>query len=498
MDSEKRFVAQALPTGSGKSLCYVARALLTDQRVAVLTSTKALQEQLLVDFEPLGMTDIRGRANYPCSMSSGMTCEDGAHAGCKMNGTGGCPYSCAYQIAKQARFVVTNYAYWILQHRYGEGLGSFDLLVLDEAHAAPDEVCDAMSVGLNGREVYRMLGADFLADSAPAESWRTWALALLPRARAQADRVAEGIKLRAGMGDPVGVEIAREAREWKNLVGKLETLATMRGQWEAEATKSGCRIDPLWASQHSDILFLDVPHVLATSATVVPKTLEMLGIANGEADFQEYPSIFPAYRSPVIFIPTVRVTHKWTASMMDLWLRRIDQLLSRRLDRKGVIHTVSYARRDLVLANSVYADSMISHSTDDAVRRVEAFRARHPPAVLVSPSMATGWDFLYEAAEFQIIAKVPYPDTRSKIMAARVGADPRYQDYVTTQQLVQSCGRGMRAADDRCENLVVDDMVRAVMASCQDMLPKWFRRLYRRSNSLPEPPDKLTRKKLSG
>jgi Rad3-related DNA helicase len=489
--SQKRFVAQAVPTGGGKSLSYVAQAILGGHRVVVLTSTKGLQDQLRSDFSSLGMTDIRGRANYRCHMSPGMTCEDGAHAGCRSNGTAGCPYTCAYKIAKAAPFVVTNYPYFMLQHKFGEGLGSFDLLVLDEAHNAPEEICSVMSVSITSREVYRMLRSDFPPDGSSIGTWSAWAGELLPAARVECDRLSDLAKSRIG---GVSLAEARELREWKNLVSKLETLAEARGEWEAEAIKGGYKIDPVWASQYADILFLKVPHVLMVSATVVPKTLDLLGLAREDYDYQEYPSTFPPRRSPLIYVPTVRVTHKWQPWMMELWLDRIDQVIGRRLDRKGIIHTVSYDRRNAILERSKYSEYMISHSTRDAVQQVEVFRESQPPSFLVSPALATGWDFSYDDCELGLIVKIPYPDTRSRIMRARVRADPDYANHVMTQNLIQMCGRPMRAPDDQCENICIDDMIRVVMATCGDMLLGWFRKLYRRSDILPEPPPRLERR----
>src|SRR5688572_25256313 len=83
--AERRFAAYSLPTGAGKSPWYVALALLMGWRVIILTSTKALQDQLVTDFGAIGLTDIRGRDNFQCKMSQLFTCEDGAHARCLYN-----------------------------------------------------------------------------------------------------------------------------------------------------------------------------------------------------------------------------------------------------------------------------------------------------------------------------------------------------------------------------------------------------------------------------
>lgn len=491
VSSQKRFVAQAQPCGSGKSCCYVAQAILQGYRVVVLTSRKGLQDQLRNDFSSLHMTDIRGRANYSCNMSPGMTCEDGAHAGCRSNGTAGCSYTCAHKIARLAPLVTTNYPYWMLQNKFGEGLGNFDLLVLDEAHNAPEEICSVMSVSITSREVYRMLRADFPPDGSSIGTWSVWAMELLPAARAECDRLSEFAKSRIG---GVSLAEARELREWKNLVSKLETLAEAKGDWEAEAIKGGYKIDPVWASQYADILFLKVPHVLMVSATVVPKTLDLLGLTKEDYDYQEYPSTFPPRRSPLIYVPTVRVTWEWKPWMEELWLNRIDQLISRRLDRKGITHTVSYDRRNTILERCQCSEYMMSHSTGDIVHQVESFRCSEPPRVFVSPAVGTGWDFPYTDCEFGIISKIPYPDTRTRVMTTRVKADPDYRNYVTSQALIQYCGRPMRAPDDQCENICIDDMLKVVLATCGDLLPNSFRKLYRRSDTLPEPPPRLERR----
>lgn len=505
LDSEKRFVAQNAPTGLGKSAIYMAIAQLTG-RTCILTSSKGLQDQLLGDFSQMGLVDIRGRANYPCHLSADMTCEEGGHLQCHYqdNPKCPCPYRKAYQNAVHSQLVITNYSYWMAIHKYGEGLGPFDLLVLDESHSAPTEVCDMMSTYFSTEEIYRHLNSRFPADDASIQVWRQWARSLLPRAETAKDQMAEYIKLAGGSAK------LREVRllgTLKNLVTKLQTVATSSGPWVAESTKGGYRLDPLWASDYAQsLLFLDVPKVLMVSATVIPKTLHLLGIGEEDYDFQEYPAVFPGSRNPLIYVPTCRVTAKTFAerdgkenAYVELWNRRIDQLVGDRLDRNGAIHTVSYRRKDLILQRSEYAEYMISHNPSETSDTVKAFKAMrdNPPAILVSPSIDTGYDLPGCECEYQIICKVPYPDTRSRVMAARCDpktGDSLYSPYITGQCLVQSCGRDMRAPDDRGENIIIDDLIRGFLASYHELLPGWFLRLYRRSDNLPAPPPKLEKR----
>ena len=68
---------------------------------------------------------------------------------------------------------------------------------------------------------------------------------------------------------------------------------------------------------------------------------------------------------------------------------RLDQIIGKRLDRKGIVHTVSYARRDWVLKWSKYSRLLWTHAPDNTEKIVEQFKRAAPPAVLVSPSLST-------------------------------------------------------------------------------------------------------------
>ncbi|MEE9569546.1 MAG: DEAD/DEAH box helicase family protein, partial [Candidatus Binatia bacterium] len=149
IDRPERFVALALPTGSGKSAVYVSQAVLTDKRTCILTSTKGLQTQLTDDFNTTGMLDVRGQNSYDCilidpSDNRGKTvavdhgpCHFGHRCKFKENG---CTYFDAVAAARKAKLVVTNYSFWMSIHAFSEGLGKFDVLVCDEVHAADSEV----------------------------------------------------------------------------------------------------------------------------------------------------------------------------------------------------------------------------------------------------------------------------------------------------------------------------------------------------------------------
>ena len=63
-DADARHACFNMPTGSGKSLVAAMAGTFLGLRTLVLTSTKALQDQIVRD--QLTQVDLRGQSNYEC------------------------------------------------------------------------------------------------------------------------------------------------------------------------------------------------------------------------------------------------------------------------------------------------------------------------------------------------------------------------------------------------------------------------------------------------
>lgn len=172
-------------------------------------------------------------------------------------------------------------------------------------------------------------------------------------------------------------------------------------------------------------------------------------------------------------------------------MNKIDSILATRLDRKVIIHAVSYDRARFIVANSRYGKDMILHGTTDMAHQINRFRMKKAPAILVSPSVREGYDFPYDECEVQIIAKVPFVNMTSEVVKARRKHDKRYTDYLAVMALVQSAGRGMRAVDDMCETFIVDASVGWLIARNRELMPKWFRMAIKRVDMVPAAPKKV-------
>lgn len=483
VDCPTRFLSQVCPTGFGKSLTYVAAAIMSGQRTIILTSTKGLQTQLMRDFGHMpGVYDIRGRANYPCRLNTKATCDVGLcvfGVRCQFADQGGCHYFDQLNRVKspEARVVVTNYSYWMAQNEFSDGLGApFARIVCDEAHAVPDHVVDHVAVTLS--KVSRLESEVLrLEESLPVtfQDWVAWA--------DDKRQTVEALVLEA--------KLTRKEKRYlalKRLQEKLNQIVRrMDPTWIWEEGDAHVTLSPVWADRYAEeVLFLGVPNILLTSATVVPKTANMLGVPDEDHTFEEYPHTFPKANRRLYHIPTVRLNFRNGPLEERQWLTRLDQIIRDRADRKGIVHTVSYARRNLVLENSKFSSQMITHNRADTESVVRRFKRNQSPLILVSPSMATGWDFPDDECRWQVIIKLPYPDTRGNVMKTRSKLDPDYTSYLTMQQLIQACGRGVRSATDWCETFIIDDNIVWFIDRYQHLAVNWFMGAFGTSATVPK------------
>lgn len=356
-------------------------------------------------------------------------------------------------------------------------------------NCSPEELASAMQIMLHHKEVEETLGVAFLVGT-EAESFFNWKRWAKSASEVCNEKVADAAK-RIGAIDPKAAWV-RHYTHMQNLQQRLLTLSSANPKdWIVDELEDGFQFDPIRPARYAELkLFCRIPRIILTSATIRPKTLYMLGLSKERFDFLEFPSDFDPSRCPTYHIPTMRNDHRQTD--FSLLYLKTDQIMARRGDRKGVIHTISWKRRDEVLDCSKYSSRMLSNVRgESATAIIERFKASPPPTVLVSPSVGTGVDFANEACEYQIILKIPFQDGRSKIVKARQEADPEYGPYQAMQNLVQMVGRGMRSKTDLCETFILDDHAQWFIPRYAGFAPKSFHQFFKETSILPAPPPKL-------
>ena len=484
--SRKRVKALSMPTGAGKSAVYVAYALITQQPTAILTESLGLMAQLMDDFQGVGMVSLMGKRRYPCDLKPDYTCEDGQTARCPTRGTVGCPLSAAEFAAATSSLVVTNYDKWTSSRKFGQGMNHFTQAVFDEGHLAPEALARAMQVILSAREIEDVLNLDFPTTKDEMVNWREWAVG----ARAEAEAYMLSLKAQiAADPKPTWIKTYSHVR---NLTRRLATLATCRPEhWIVDSIEKGFQFDPVRVGRYAEsTLLLRVPSILVVSATLRPKTLFQIGIAKDLYDYQEFDSDFDPKRCPIYYVPTMRVDKN--ATDWSPLLIKLDQIAARRTDRKGLVQTISYANRDKVLDRSRFAPNMIVNQRGEAATEtVELFYDSKPGTILVSPSIGTGYDFAGKRAEWQFVFKIPFPDSRSKIVRARQEDDKEYGPYMAVNKLTQIFGRIMRFKQDQGESFIGDMHLDWFLPRWRHLFPKSFHGFFKQVDIVPPPPPKL-------
>lgn len=456
LSREHRFSVHVVPTGGGKSLSYMAMAKISGKRTLILTSTKALQDQLQREFGDM-ITVVKGKRAYLCKASLlQTTCDRGPchwKFECRYKEEG-CNYYDQIRKGRRSTIVVTNYAFWI--SNAPEILGQIDILVMDEAHDAASNLLDVMSISIQREDVYGLC------------AW-------IPRGRGDSIYYDWIRLLKIKIQDKI--RKSRD-REWKllSLYQKVSQLdGIIRSNWIVEHKGYNLDFDAIWPANLAPFcLFRGIERVILTSATVGKSDLAMLGIKNEDTSYKEYPSTFPVGNRLIYYVPTARMDRFITNAAMNTWANRIDQIIASRICDKGIVHTVSYDRAKRIHNFSTYKEIMLTHETFDAAEVVSYFKEADPPKILVSPTMVTGWDFPYDECRWQIIGKVPFSDGRPLVMKARQSVDPDYGCYSAIKQLVQACGRGVRAEDDYCECFIIDDHFKWVIGKYRELFPKWW------------------------
>lgn len=485
--SDKRFVGLHAPPGIGKSLIGLSVGRVIGGRTLILTATKGLQDQY--GKEP-GVVDVRGKQNYSCQFKG--DCRLGLLAGCSCAYPGG--YKNAVGEAKGSPVVVTNYSYWITG---GKGLGSFDLIVCDEAHALPDILADHVGVRLYSSEL------QWLAKIKdwPGETQEEW-IGFAGRVVPVLDQLAARIHVAR---HEASLEELKRLHQLEELKKKLLAVCEMQEPVvERHETNNGFRwdFDVVWPGKYAEgSVFRGIPHVLLMSGTLTRKTLGLLGIKASDVDYQEWDRLFPAQRHPIYYTPPildgreVRVDRKASEKELEAWVKHIDAVIEGRLDRKGLVQTVSYDRAKYLMERSRFRKYMVGNTNQPdspkAAKVMEEFKKSKAPSILVSPSFTTGWDLPGEECEYIIICKVPFKPSHSKIQKAREAKDKEYGPYLAMTEIVQGACRGMRAEDDRCEVFAVDGHFGWFMGHYKHLAPRWFPKAFRKVSGVPDPPIKL-------
>ncbi len=507
-----RFVSHCIPVGGGKtgvgmSVGYWLQQADIIKRFAYITPGKALQDQIVTDFNsvkvtPTRVVDMRGRDNYKCSMDShshaqySKTCKQmekrcGYTKAVELPIRNKCPYRYAQFVAATSKQFSTNYAYWL--SRGYESIAGADnpvqLLICDEAHHIEDSLTSALTGELFGSGKYHQdadileLDPRILSDKTAKELGNLADVAY----RTISQRLEDG-----GYYD----EDASKYIADSDLMDRLwKAKRATDGNFVVDRDKltGSYLLQPVWVGKYSESMWRGIQYVLLMSGTINQFTHKYIGIKKDTVIHTDWPYVFDADRSPIYWVETASMTDKdvkKNPSNVNVWLSRFDQIAWPRMEegRSGIFHTVSFDRARLVIQkhSRKYGNRLISNidgkTTAQALKEYKERAMTGEGVCLISPSISTGQDFVDELCRFNIVGKVPFEASRTPLMIARREQDKMYNSVRASNTFHQMIGRGTRNQSDWCENFVIDDAIG--WFSRQGLMQKWCQ--IRRTKSVPK------------
>lgn len=509
--SEKRITGLCAPPGSGKSVTLMSASRLMDSepRTLYLTINKPLQTQLMGDFanSDIALFNLVGHSAYPCTQNSQFYDDSGdlAEIECQ-EARGSCPYWQDVETALTRSHICSNVANWVSIARAGDPdrFGKFDLLILDEAHNLESILCGLLTVKFTHRSVFDLIGRNLPLKGSGLSVWIDWAQNCLSLAETAYERSQRDDKVYGGRD-------SKRIKQLRRFIKNLSTVAEIENEWVVEETDTGAALTPVFAADYADeFLFRGIKRVILSSATLTVQDLEYLGIgqqreddhetykpldiapsircSSGDTnwDFIEVESGFDPARRPFYYWPTCAIDYNLEEGQFRQVMNRVDRYIdgNSALGYKGVIHSISYRYADEIARLSRH--KILTHTSKTSRRVIEDWLRSQGSSCIASPIMAEGIDLAYDRARYQILWKVPTPDSRNPLIAARKKRNRKYTLYLAGKTIQQIVGRVDRAFDDFGATLILDKhwgnwMIKAIE------WPKYFKRAWVTVDRCPEP-----------
>lgn len=529
----KKVVILECPTGSGKSAIGMTIADMVN-RSYYLTSTKILQDQLTDDFGNQ-IVELKGRGSYPCTywdrfgdkmvdrklLTSTQlqekrekynNCANGfcktslnTHQNkfkCSMcftsdgpvkNGgltrlSGGkqyseCPYyEQVYQAIAQ-RKVVMNFSSFLFQTQMTKRFENpRDLLTVDECHNAEPQLMDFISLSLSDYHL-QLHGLQIPQFDDP----RDYAVWFQDN---NVDAVLFDIMKQAENNDNTRLvdDISRILKKYKTFMEQI--CSNPESEWVCEYVEKygGGRkyrtviLKPVYIRDFvTPTLFKFANRVLMMSATILDVNVfcNSLGINREHVAAYRMKNRFPVENRRIYIDPVGKLVggkqrmHEWASPLV----KKIDEIVGKYPDAKGIIHTHNFAIMDYILRHSSKSTKSRLLNQHDFTDKSEllATHAQSKNSVIIAPAMHEGIDLKDDLSRFQIIAKVPFANCfDDKQLARRVELDHKYYTWLTALRLIQSYGRSVRSETDYADTYILDESIYKFLKDAKKMIPDWF------------------------
>jgi Rad3-related DNA helicase len=460
--TEAKYVLLSAPVGSGKSL--IAEAAARGEGSAyIVAPLNTLLEQYQKSFPDVPM--VQGRSHYKCSWAGGRWSCDDASERYEAEHTRNCQdYIPARNDFWGASISVTNLHYACFARCPDEFHPHRRLLVVDECHALEPMLLSLFHIHVFRRDC-EMLGIAFGQSSVPQ---------LFEDYMSRARGTEEELRV-----------LLPDIKQRDRIKSTARRLAALGGQdaanpWHIERDRDEVRCRPLFARKMGQQLFRKADRFLFMSGTPgnADKFFRNLGIEPGEdTAVIEVDSDIPKGHGVELVKNAPFVTSANLGTVLPILADCCAQAMRESPSDKGLILCASYAlQKDLVTAlTPEFGRRLIVSTSPTRTQAMEAQKYGSGPTVLIAVNMHEGLDLPDECARFLVIPKVLYTARDSWTMS-RDKLDPGYYGRLTTQRMVQACGRVVRGPKDWAHIYILDANFRGLMRRYPEEFPPYFHR----------------------
>lgn len=496
----KKYAIVNAPTGSGKSLVakamanslgklpqsyidFVESGAIYDDDIdfgkhgtVVLTMTKALQDQYIGLFSDGAV--LKGKSNYPCSLSDVLSCDIGA---CVLDKTiqkcDNCPYYEARDNALANPCAFLSYSMFMA---LPDNCKNRKFIVCDEASELEDMLVDHNSVTFDFKALAKIKAIDIpptpKIDSS-YDNYKLWLKSFKTEVYMAWDEMRGEIygkkKNKTSKKDIIIFKILGRLNDTCDRI--LSNMASI--EYIIEHDKGSLTFKPYKVDKLAQDMFNHGEFIVLMSATIIDPAnfAKQLGITPDEFEYIEAPSTFDPKKAPIYLSDEIGVTYANKAVTIPKLARVAKAICESHGDQKGIIHTHSMditgevkrvlgnGKRFLYREPGTTNEMLINEHTDS-----------DGPTVLVSPSMSHGVDLKGKLGEFAIIMKAPFLPLGDKRVKRLCDEDKDWYMDKMLSNFIQMCGRTIRSAKDTSRTYVLDATLTRKLIEMKDRIPKYF------------------------
>lgn len=485
----KKYVILSAPTGTGKSIIGYSVAKYFGSGY-VLTSQKVLQEQYYNDFK---LPYVLGRSNYTCLKNNNYNCEMGAcfrnpKNMCKKNGSISCPYIMARETCLLSNFSNLNYSYFLAMSEIGGKLKEKEILICDECHNLESELIKKCTIRIDENLLNFLNNKNIkipnISDTSALKC--KWLIIDF------FDQIKSDFLFLKNQLNKL--DKMKSTREYKKILVKhsiferlIISIASIKKQLEQN--------EKIIVNQDKDFIEFKMLHgknifnetmsnyssrFLFMSATILDYKIfaKDLGLNLKDVEYIECDSNFPVENRLIHYIPVGSMSFKKKDETIPLLISKIDQILKKNKNVKGIIHTVNYDIAEKIIRGLSFSDQstrLLMPRGNDRKLILDTFYNSSKPYVLISPSLTEGLDLKEDLSRLCIICKVPYANLMDKWIKERMKENQDWYVNLACTTMVQMTGRSIRSETDFAKTYILDKDFITLAKSGMNMFPKWWK-----------------------